>query len=79
MGGVGCDCFVCDSNRPYYQVYFNIFYSFLRPIAGVINFCPDQFPFFSDERNIRIGIHPHTGENYRIGFRVSSVGRCFDH
>jgi len=32
-------------------------YSFSRPIAGAINFCPAQFPLFSDEDNIRIGIH----------------------
>ena len=29
----------------------------LSPIAGAINFCPDQFQARSDEDNIRIGIH----------------------
>ena len=27
------------------------------PIAGAINFCPDQFQARSDEDNVRIGIH----------------------
>ena len=31
--------------------------SLLRPIAGAINFCPNQFAVRSDEDNIRIGIH----------------------
>ena len=32
-------------------------YFLLRPIAGAINFCPNQFVIRSDEENIRIGIH----------------------
>ena len=32
-------------------------YSLLRPIAGIINFCPTELERSSDEYNIQIGIH----------------------
>ena len=41
-------CSICEASYKY---------SLLRPIAGAINFCPNQFVVRSDEDNIRIGIH----------------------
>ena len=45
----------------------------LSPIAGAINFCPDEFQARSDEDNIRIGIHEVVHALVRVRFSLKSV------